>query len=116
MTTIEELLNFKPPCRPAITDEIKKSFIERIKGKTFTGAEATLLSRYGNTNYHDHPLKWIRFSEDGSKLISHCPGPQGSDASVAGPFLLVGFDRNGDCLIELQYGCRTTFSLKIEQQ
>ena len=110
--TIEQLLGFKPPDRVPLPDNVTVPFIAAVKGKTFGKDAATLLSRYGSTDYADHPLQELKFSDDGKKLRSSCPGPDGSDASVAGPFLLTEVDTDNNYRIELQYGCKTTFILK----
>jgi hypothetical protein len=123
--TIEELLGFKPerawPCGPRwdrvlLPDSVITSFIAAVKGKTFGSDAAMLVSRYGNTDYADHPLQKLEFFPCGTKLVSYCPGPfeQGwrSDASVAGPFRLTEIDEDDNYWIELQYGCKTTFVLK----
>jgi hypothetical protein len=112
--TVEQLLGFRAPHREKLPDSITEPFYDKVKGKRFGATDAALISRYGFTDYQDHPLQWIHFKEDGKRLHSYCPGPEGSDASVAGPYKLVGFTENGDYLIELQYGCKTTFSLKKE--
>lgn len=100
--------------RESLPDTTTEEFIANVIGKRFGATEAALVSRYGNTEYADHPLQWIHFKEDGKTLVSHCPGPDGSDASVAGPFKLVGFTEDGDYLIVLQLNCKTTFCLKKE--
>jgi hypothetical protein len=107
-SSIADLLGFQPPPHATLPESVISRFLNAVKGKVFP---ATLLSRYGNTDYEDHNPTELRFSEDGNKLFSKSPGPDGSNASVAGPFRLKGCDDNGDYLIELQYECKTTFRL-----
>ena len=110
--TIEELLGFNPTPSVPLPDDVIVRFIDKVKGKTFGKDVAALVSRWGMTDYEDHPLQSLKFSADGDKLISFCPGPDGSDASVAGPFRLKKVDADKNYIIELQYGCKTTFILK----
>ena len=114
-STIEDVLGFKPPDHVLLPDNVTMSFIAAVKGKTFGNDAATLVSRYGCTDYADHPLQMLEFFPCGTKLRSHCPGTgrsQGSDASVAGPFRLTKVDEDNNYWIELQHGCKTTFVLK----
>jgi len=112
MSTIEELLGFNPPKTTPLPDDLTIPFINAVRGKTFGADFATLVSRFGYTDYDDHPLQKLEFSADGKRLSSYCPGPDGSDASVGGPFLLKNIDTDNNYVIELQYGCKTTFLLK----
>ena len=110
--TIEGLLGFNPPQSVPLPDEVTIPFINTVKGKTFDGDAATFVSRSGNTDYDDHPLQTLKFSDDGKSLSSYCPGPHGSDASVAGPFLLKEINGDNNYVIELQFECKTTFIVK----
>lgn len=107
-SSIADLLGFHPPPHVTLPESVISRFLKAVKGKVFP---ATLLSRYGNIKYDDHNPTVIKFSEDGHQLFSNSPGPDGSDASVAGPFRLKGCDDNGDYLIELLHECQTTFRL-----
>ena len=112
--TLEELIGFTPSDRDRVPlpDDVTVPFIAAVAGKTFGKDAAVFLSRGGATDYADHPLQELRFSTDGKMLISDCPGPGGSDASVAGAFLLTEVDADNNYRIVLQAGCKTTFILK----
>ena len=110
--TLEELMGFNPPNRVPLPDAVTVPFITAVAGRTFGNDAAVFLSRWGFTDYADHPLQELKFSTDGKTLMSYCPGPGDSDASVAGPFLLTEVDADNNYRIELQAGCKTTFILK----
>lgn len=110
--TIEGLLGFNPPPSIPLPDEIAGPIINQVKGRRFGQDDATFVSRYGNTDHEDHPLKWLEFSNDGSLVRSHCPGPDDSDASVLGEFILKDTSDDDKYVIELKYGCKTTFYLQ----
>jgi len=109
---LEGLVVFNPPESPVLPEDVTAPYICKIKGRTFYADAATFVSRYGGGNYEDHPLQWLKFTLDGKRLHSCCLGPDGSNASVAGPFHLKEIDSQGNYVIELLYTCRTTFILK----
>ena len=111
-TSIEGLLGFHPPPSIPLSEDMTGPVIENVKGKRFGRDDATFISRYGNTDYNDHPLQWLEFSNDGTLVRSYCPGPDDSDASVQGPFIIKEIDDDENYVIELTYGCKTTFLLK----
>ena len=110
--TLEELMGFKPPDNVPLPDYVTMPFINAVRGKTFGGDVAALVSRYGDTDYDDHPLQNLKILADRKILHSYFPGPDGSDASVAVPFLSKKVDADYNYVLELQYGCKTTFILK----
>ena len=108
--TIEELIGFKYQEPDTQVSEVAVAqFTASVKGKRFGNDAATFISRYGITDYDDHPLQDLYFSHDGKFLLSNCPGPDGGDASVAGEYTIAKVDTNNKYQLVLNQGCKTTF-------